>query len=212
MRKLLTFSLLIISLNSVAQRYQAADIIKRADSVIISKVGKKVFDQYFAYSYSNFEYSNWLGKPKTKVLRKTGQTNGKFHVARVVYAFCLKVYNVDCIRNWVYLDNKSIIKTTIQMEYIPEYVWNQDTCNFISDQRALEIAASVFKKKGMKTPEKTLFYDDQINRYLWRVTQKITEFENGRGETYGEIEIVELDALTGSIKSHYPDAVYAPLH
>lgn len=213
MRQRLLISInLFISANSYGQQYYSDDIRKKADSIMQATVGERIFKQYLHYdSSSYYEFKSFSRKTKWKTLTDIKKTKGKFKNISVRYLFCLNKYEIYCLSTSVEFDSSLNQKGTIATDFIPEYVMNNTECNFISDTTALNIAKSKFTRQGIKPISAGLTYDHNKKLYIWTVDNTLTNNIDSFGKNYGEIQIVEIDALTGKVINFYPDAIYSPV-
>jgi hypothetical protein len=213
MRQRLFFSLILfISTNSYGQQYYSADIIKKADSIMQATVGERIFKQYLHYdSSSYYEFKNFSGKTKWKTLTAFKETKGKFKNISVRYLFCLNKYDIYCLSTSIEFDSSLNQKGKVSTYFIPEYVLDNTECNFITDTAALNIAKSKFTRQGIKPITAGLTYDHNRKLYIWTVDNTLTKKIDSFGKNYGEIQIVEIDALTGKVLNFWPDAIYGPV-
>ena len=79
--------------------------------------------------------------------------------------------------------------------------------DFISIDTALEIAKTNFIKNGIEITTPELAYNKKLKQYTFTTYNKLTKILNQAGKDSGEMEIVEINALTGKIeridKGHY---------
>jgi len=213
MRKLfLIVSILIISTVSFGQHYYSVDIIKKADSIMKATVGERIFNQYFHYdNQSYYEYKNFWGKTGWKTLIDTKRTKGQFKNMRVRYLFCLDIFDISCLFTWVQFDSNLNKNDSVDISFIPNYVLENKPCNFINDKDALQIAKATFTKQGIKPISLGLSYDRNKNIYYWRADNVLTENTDSFGSKYGQVQYVDINALTGKIIDILPDAIYAPV-
>jgi hypothetical protein len=206
----LTFS---ISTLLFGQRYAADVIIKKADSLLISAVGKDIFKEHFRLdSSSYFETQTIFHESKTKYLTRTRRTNGKIRLISVRYAFFFKLFN-PYITTSIYFDQYLHLQRPIELSFIPLFVRDTTKPGFLTETDAMRIAKTKFVKKGIKTWDAALRYDPFRKLYLWTVTNTTAEYKGGYNEeTYKEMELLEIDGLTGKILNYYPGALEGPLH
>jgi hypothetical protein len=75
-------------------------------------------------------------------------------------------------------------------------------CNFISKDRAIEIAKQANIKNGIEPLQSTLDYDNGgFKRYCWRVISPLTR-EKHEDHIHGEADTVTIDAVTGEVIKH----------
>jgi hypothetical protein len=211
-QRLFILLILFISTNSYGQQYYSADIIKKADSIMQATVGERIFKQYLHYdSSSYYEFKSFSGKTQWKTLTAFKETKGKFKNISVRYLFCLNKYDIYCLSTSIEFDSSLNQKGTIATYFIPEYVLNNTECNFITDTAALNIAKSKFTRQGIKLITAGLTYDHNRKLYIWTVDNTLTKKIDSFGKNYGEIQIVEIDALTGKVLNFWPDAIFGPV-
>ena len=194
------------------QQYNSADIIKKADSILIAAVGQKIFKDYYHYDLSSYyEYMNKSGKTKGKGLGHNKQTEGKFVNVSVRYIFCLHKYNTPCNTTFIEFDSLLNLIEPLNMDFIPNYVIRNDSCNFISDSSALAIAKNNFKEKGIHPVHIYLEWDYKEKLYVWTADNILTEQKDAFGNNYGELELIRINALNGTILSQRK-SVYGALY
>jgi hypothetical protein len=203
---------LITSTFSFGQHYYSADIIKKADNIMKATVGERLFTKYFHYDTdSYYEYKNFWGKKSWKTLTDTKRTRGKFKNMRVRYLFCLDTFNISCLLTWIQFDSILNKTDTVDTYFMPKYVLENKKCNFINDTTAINIAKTKFTRQGIKPISAGLSYDHNKKLYIWSVSNVLTKNVDSFGKDYGEIQIAEIDALTGEIINFYPEAIYGPI-
>lgn len=179
---------------------------------MIATVGERVFREYFQYdSLSYFQYKNYFGKTKWETLTHVRKTKGRFEKMVVRYSFYLKKYKYFSGTH-ILFDNLLNQKDSISTYFIPEYIINNNECNFISDTAAIAIAKSKFTKQGNEPNSVRFGYNHKIHRYIWEVVNKLTKRVNNGGSAFGELQIIEIDAITGVLVNFYPNALYGTLH
>lgn len=175
-------------------------------------VGERIFNQYFHYDIqSYYEYKNFWGNKDWKTLTDTKRTKGKFKSMRVSYLFCLDTFNISCLMTWVQLDSNLNKIDSVDISFIPDCVLENKSCNFINDKYALQIAKATFTKQGIKPISISLSYDRKKNIYYWRADNVLTENIDSFGCKYGQVQYVDINALTGKVIGFFPDAIYAPI-
>jgi hypothetical protein len=203
----LVFSLRLLIV--FGQQYQAEDILKKADSILIAHVGEKVFKEHYKYDqHSYYSYEDKRGKTRWKTLTDNKITKRGFREIALRYIFCIHQYNAICNTTTIRLDNNLKLIGEINTEFIPEYIRNNAASNIMADTTVLSLAKTVFTKPGVKPPSLRLSYDFNRKLYIWFVDNIITESLAANGDRYGRIETVEINALTGKIIAHHPEALY----
>ena len=99
----------------------------------------------------------------------------------------------------------------VDLSFIPAYVKENRPCDFISLDRAIEIAKQANIKNGIEQRIATLDYDNgDLKRYCWWVTSPLTR-ENHGNHIHGEADTVTIDAVTGEVVSH-ETTTYGVMH
>ena len=201
-RYLLTIpSLLIVSV-CFGQQYHTDYIIKKADSILISAVGQRVFEDYYHFDPSSYyDYKNNSAKTKWKGLTPDKRTIGKFIKVSVRYQFCLHKYDTPCNTTFVEFDSSLSLTKPLNFEFIPSYALLGDSCNLISDSSAIRIANNNFKEKGLYPVRVYLEWDYKEKLYVWTAENFLTAHKTKTGNDYGEMELIRINAINGTILS-----------
>lgn len=101
---------------------------------------------------------------------------------------------------WLILDKDFKLTDTLNFDYIPQIVIENRSSQFISGDTALAIATRNFKQKGFEISTPDLSYDKKLKQYRYTVTNKLTKVLNHAGKDSGEMEIIEINAVTGKIE------------
>ena len=197
MHKLLvTLVLLGITKTSFSQMYSYDYIVKRADSIMIEKVGSQVFkNNYTQELIIHYSYKKKNKNLHYEVLKKGEVTKGKLINAEIIYVFSMNVAN-SFTPTLTYVKFDSLLKLQMipNMEFIPKCILENSSCIIISKQKAIEIAKSNFKVT-MTLPISTHFgYLASANKYIWTV---INDLGNDVSED------IRINALTGEIVDYY---------
>ncbi len=213
MKKLLSLlAAFFVILNARSQVYNTKNIIAKADSVMMKAVGERIFRRYFTLdTTSYYEYTKRNGKTGYKILTAKPITKHKFKGVNVRYIFTLDVYNRPVAWCRVKFDDYLIPLESVLTDFIPKYLKEGKPCNFITDSVALQIAAKTFTRKGIKPFIAGLEYDHRAQRYIWRLSNIVGEWEH-MNHLHGETELLKLDAISGEKLSYYADALMGPIH
>lgn len=206
----LTACLVFFSAITYGQRYYPKDIITKADSIMKITVGDRIFNKYYHYSTDcYYQYKNARGKTHWKALTLTKRTKKIFNGMYVNYLFCLDTFNIACLTSSVHFDGNLKRTDSIQVDFIPAYVWEGKKCNFITDSMALTIAKQTFTRPGIKPIKMGLEYDYKKKAYSWNVTNTITENTDGLGRKYGDMQLCTIDAMSGKVID-FTNALFTP--
>ncbi|MEO6150385.1 MAG: hypothetical protein ABIN95_09165, partial [Mucilaginibacter sp.] len=182
------------------QQYKTADIIKKADSLMIAVVGDSIFHKCYKYDpQSYYEYITSSGKINYKELISAKQTKRDFLKAGVRYTFCLDEYNKPCTNASVNFDNMLNLISPIDIAYVPEYLLNSKDCDILSRLKALDIGLRLLNKPGIRAIMPDLEYDYQYKTYVWKISNVRYEYQNWyfKDKTNGLAEVLILNAYTG---------------
>jgi hypothetical protein len=214
MQKSLISILLCFFINSsFGQKYYSADIIKKADSIMVATVGQKIFDEHYKFdSASYFESKTSFNDDFIKTLTKTKKTRGEIKFINVRYTFYIKKFEQPFVWTGLVFDKSLILKKPVDLSFIPKFILQGTTNDFLTNNEALEIAKSRFVKKGIKPIETSLTYDHNKNLYVWRVVNIINEWKGYNDEISRDVELLEIDATNRKIITFYPNALQGPIH
>lgn len=154
-----------------------ATVKQNADQVIISRTGKDFFDQYIT-----------LDLNRSKVIPPD-----YFVVYRMVIPD--KPFVNETIEFTVDAEGK--LNKKFSVTGIPECL--SGGCAFeINEQEAIDIAAKAGMEKGIKEWKAAFAWDDNYNRYVWRVISVTSESPNSQGTRSSGKDIL-IDTNTGEI-------------
>jgi hypothetical protein len=200
MNKLITVGLLFFSNSAIAQTTTTKEAIAIGDSIVKSKIGNRLF-QYFSLSEGTYY---------TYDIKHQSQRTGKFLNKRKLpksFATLNLLYHFDYpqIKGvkgglWLILDKDFKLADTLNFDFIPQFVIKNKPSQFISEDTALAIATRNFKQKGFEISTPDLSYDKNSKQYRYTVTNKLTKVLNQAGKDSGEMEIIEINAVTGKIE------------
>ena len=199
--------LLFFSNSTIAQTTTTKEAIAIGDSILKSKIGDRLF-QYFSlsdgtyYTYDTKHQRQGTGKflSKKKLPKSFATLNLLYH------------FNYPQIKGvkgglWLILDKNLNPTDTLSFDFIPQFLIDNISSQFISTGKALEIATQNFKQKGFEISTADLSYDKKSKQYTYTVTNKLTKVLNQAGKESGDMEIIEINAMTGKIeridKGHY---------
>jgi hypothetical protein len=207
-RHLLMLFLMGFAINVYGQRYRGSEIIRKADSAVISVVGKRIFEGYYYLDPlgTYYTYKNFWGHKKYGDVRLNKKTKGKLIEAFVRYSFCLMQSGYTSSSQYVRFEYALKISASIDTSFIPKYVLHNTPNNFITDSMALSIAKKNLKKKGVRPLVSYLGYDREKKRYLWKFDNITEEYFDQIGtHPFREIETLEFDAISGAITKYDPN-------
>lgn len=196
---------LIFSLSVSAQKIQTERILKVSDSILLANTNEELFKQYEVSvgSYYKYQRNKYIttGKFLSKKALKSKTTE-----IWVLYHF--NYSKIKGIRGgtWIKLDNNLKLIDSIELEYIPDFLWKGEPCNFISKEKALELGIKEFEKNGIEIKEPVLEYNKKHQSYIYTVTNILTKMKNQIGKDAGQTEVVILEAVSGRLIEKYDGA------
>ena len=214
MQKLFISFLLCVFINiSFGQKYYSSDIIKKADSILVATVGQKIFEEHYKFdSASYFESKTSFNDDFIKTLTKTKKTKGEIKFINVRYTFYIKKFEQPFVWTGIVFDKDLNLKKPVDTSFIPIFILQGRTNDFLTKEDILGIAKSKFVKKGIKPIETSLTYEHNKNVYVWSVVNIINEWKGYKDEINRDVELLEINAQNGDIITFYPNAFQGPIH
>ena len=201
MNKIIIFGLSLFSLKTISQT-KTIQALVTSNSILKSKIGNKLY-QYFSVSegsYYTFEDNKH---------QRTGKFLGKqrlpksFTTLNFLYHFNYPIIKGVKGGLWLIVDKSFNLIDSLSFDFIPQFLTKNKLLNFISVDTALAIAKANFIHKGLEIPIPELSYNDKLRKYTYTVSNKLTKILNQAGKECGEMEIVEIDAVTGKVEHIY---------
>lgn len=203
MSKLIFIGLLLLSIDATSQATKTKQAVAIADSIIKTKIGDRLC-QYFSLSYGTYY---------TSVDRRKRQVTGKFlsnkklpsSFSSLNFLYHFDYPEIKGVRGglWLIVDKDFKLIDTLNFDFIPSFLTQNKTSNFISIDTALTIAKANFKQKGFEITTPELAYNDKLKQYTFTAYNKLTKILNQAGKESGEMEIVEINASSGRIECIY---------
>jgi hypothetical protein len=235
----LTLVILLTATKGSAQTYTYEQILSKADSTVRTQVNQDLL-KYFhrdsvviKYDFRRPHWRKYLNRQGE--IRKGEKTKGHFQYALIYYNFYFKepVINADLHKGYltfsidILFDSRlnprfcqgdpsdfnfdSPGQTHVDLSFIPAYVKENRTCDFIPMQRAIEIGKQANIKNGIEPITATLDYDGgDLKRYCWWINSPLTR-EKHDDHIHGEADTVTIDAVTGKVISHNT-TTYGAMH
>jgi hypothetical protein len=206
MKKIMLILFSFLTPLSYAQRLETKRIIEVSDSILRAKSTERLF-KYFEISVgSYYKYLKKNNYSSTgKFLSKKKLKNNTIEVW-VLYHFDYP--EIEGIKGnfWMKLNDKLELIEGINLDFVPQFLWNGEPCNFISKQQALKAGIELFRKNGIKIEEPVLEYSDQYKLYTYLIINVLTKTKNQIGQDAGETEVIRLDAINGKLVERFDGA------
>jgi len=191
--------ILFLSIGLNAQRLKTQDIIDLSEKYLIEAVGQGLFE-YFKPT-ENISYyklpANRFGFENSKLLKKNRRIRKNWTSILVFWHF--NYPEVDGIRSgvWVKINKQLELYEPIELDFIPKFVWEKRTCDFITIEEAIEIGKQNLTKTKFDRTKPKLSFDSKRKEYIYKIINKLTSEKDIYGKERGMTEILEINALTG---------------
>jgi hypothetical protein len=211
----ITFIILFcfIFVSSFGQKYYSADIIKKADSIMIATVGQKIFNDHYKFdSASYFEAKTSSNNALIKTLTKVKKTKGEIKLINVRYTFYIKKFEQPFVWTGLVFDKDLKLKKPVDTSFIPKFIFRGTPNDFLTKEDVLKIAKDKFVKKAIKPIETSLTYDHYKNVYVWSAVNIINEWKDAYDNIQKEVELLEVNAINGQLINFYPNALQGKVY
>ena len=179
---------------------------------MISAVGQSVFHNHFQLDSTSYCKTKTTFNDEITYLTRKKSTNGKIKLIAVRYIFYLNKFEQPSVSTSVIFDKELNLKQPLDTAFIPKFILQQTASDFLTKEDVLKIARDNFVKKGIKPIESFLSYDPNKKLYLWTVTNTLSEWKGSNDEVIRQVELLEINAISGQIVNFYPNALQAPIH
>jgi hypothetical protein len=196
---LILFNSLIIA---NGQKLETDKIIKVSDSIMIANTNENLFKYFKISEGSYYKYLNGKQLSTGKFLNHKKlniNTTEIWVLYHLIYPKVAGVYGGV----WIKLDSKLKQIEKLNLDFVPGFLWNNDSCNFISKKEALKIGINSFQKSGIEIDEPVLGYSESFKRYTYTIMNKLTKTKNQMGKDAGQAENVRIDAITGVLLERF---------
>ncbi len=200
MKRIYFLILFLILLKPIfGQQFDTDFIINRADSILKKTVGDSIY-KYFKYDTdSYYEYVNRFGKTNWETLNKKPKTKGDFVEVSVRFYFDYPNPKEIGGTTHVKFDKNLLLQDSLYLDFLPDFLRENRECDFLDSTKALEIAKDSILKNGLYDLTVHLHYDRFRKKYVYVFDNILSEDLDFAGNKNGDVEIVEVDAVTGSI-------------
>jgi hypothetical protein len=186
-----------------AQQIKVDKVIKVSDSIMIANTNENLFKFFMISEGSYYKYLKDGKKLSTgKFLNINKLDKNTMEIWVLYHLIYPKVEGVNG-GVWVKLDFKLKPIEKLDLSFVPGFLWNNDSCNFISKQEVLKIGIKSFQKGGIEIDEPILGYSESFKRYTYTITNKLTKTKNQMDKDAGQSENVRIDAITGELLERF---------
>ncbi len=102
---------------------------------------------------------------------------------------------------WIKLDANLELLEEPNLNAIPDFLIKDEPSNFITKQKAKEIAIQIFNGKNHTLSEPILEYSKKKEKYIYSIANKTIKINETKKIV--ELEIIELDVCTGKLINRY---------
>ena len=184
------------------QKYNTKYIINKADSILHEVVGDSLY-RFFAYdTNSYYEYIDEIGETNWETLNEFSETKGKFVKVDVRFFFDYPIVKGIKGTSQIEFDKDLISQDSINLKFIPDFLKENRKCDFITSEKAIEIAKGFITQKGKYELEATLNYDNATCRYIYFIENILRKYFEKTDDESTESEFVIVDARTGKVLEH----------
>lgn len=196
---------LLAPLTAAGQRYHTVQLRAKADSILLSHVGKAVFAHARYDSLSYYEFRTLLGHKKYATFSHR-RTRGRFSGGEVRYHVLIpypKCPAFDTIKGWtgVRFDHQLRVVRAPYTAFLPDFYRKEEACQLLSAAQALAIAHQLRLKPGIKPLTADLAYEGETKTFTWSVLNYLTELRDYEDKPTGSVEEILIDAVTGAVKA-----------
>ncbi len=202
--------LLIVSLVVQAQKTKTNEIIDLSKKYLVQAVGDDLI-KYFEHTEDNGSYyklePNRFGYQLTKTLFSNRKLKNKWSEVWVRYNFNFPEIIGVKYAVWIKINRNLGLVEDVKLNYIPDFVWQNNQSNFIGIEKAIEIGNENLTKTKLKRTKPELIFDKFKSKYVYKILNRLSQSLSNYGRETGEMEILIIDALNGQViennRSHY---------
>lgn len=199
--------MLLISLISIAQKYETDLVISTAKSFLKDAVGPELINYFELDTNSYYEYKNFWGKTKWEEILHGKKTKGDFvngHHIRFTLKHPDFLFAPETYRNiYVKLDSTLNLIEEINLETLPNFLLRDTTSNWLTPNQIDSVANNQNLITSVKPLSKHLTYNYNNRKYYWMVFNTIHE-----AKCYSDCEILHIDPVTGRIEEHKKERLH----
>lgn len=202
-----TISIFLLALTTtftaICQRTETNHAIEVSKKLLLDTTSEGIF-KYFSFEYDNGSYYKLGGRQKkygyipTRTLLPDRRFKSGWTEIWVRYDFNYPEVKGLKYATWVKLTKDLQLAEPIQLDFIPTFIWKNETSNFISEQTAAEIASKQLKDTTLGRSSPYLSFDKNLKKYIYTITNNLTKSVGQSGKDIGTMEILKLDAETGA--------------
>jgi len=199
MTKLILIGILLFSLDATSQT-KSKQALVISESILKSKIGDRLY-QYFSVSEGSYHtYKNHQNRQRTGKFLSKKRLPKSFSTLNFLYHF--NYPNINGVKGglWLIVDKSFNLIDTLNFDFIPQFLTENKSPNFISVDTALAIAKTNFVQKGLEISTPELSFNDKLKIYSYTIINKLTKTLNQAGKESGVTEIIEINAVTGKVE------------
>lgn len=181
---------------------KTSEVIHVSENYLREVVGERLI-VFFNFSDPNGSFykleKNKYGYQPTKSLSLNKKLNRNYTEIWVHWHFSFPEIKGVSSGLWVKLDKDLKLLEPLEFDFIPDFLWNNQTSDFIGIEKAKEIGSLKLTTPNYGTDEPQLKFDSKEKVYVYEIWNKVTEFTEYDGKKHGKLEIIRINALTGQM-------------
>lgn len=195
---------LTTTFTAICQRTETNQAIEVSKKLLFDTTSEGIF-KYFSFGYDNGSYYKCGDRQKkygyipTRTLLPDKRLKNGWTEIWVRYDFNYPEVKGLKSATWVKLTKDLHLVEPIQLDFIPTFIWENEGSNFISEQTAAEIASKQLKDTTLGRSAPSLFFDKNLKRYIYTITNNLTKSVGHNGKDIGMMEILKIDAETAVV-------------
>lgn len=203
-----TISIFLLALTTtftaICQKADTNQAIEVSKKLLLDTTSERIL-KYFSFEYDNGSYYKLGDRQKkygyipTKTLLPDKRLKNGWTEIWVRYDFNYPKVKGLKYATWVKLTKDLQLAEPIQLDFIPKFIWKNETSNFISEQTAANIASKQLKDTTLGRSSPYLSFDENLKKYIYTITNYLTKSVGRNGKDMGTMEILKLDAETGEL-------------
>ncbi len=185
--------------NAQVQKVESAKAI--ADSILKAKVGNRLIEYFFdGIQDSYFTNADTGNKRKLYKYPLTKKIPKKFNTLNFIYTFSYnKIEGVDGAFE-IILNQDFKLERAIDLSFIPDFLINNTTPNFISKDSALAVVNQNLNEGKCELLEPTIAYLKEDKKFVYKIIKKLSKHPNKKLAYNGELEVILLNAYIGNLE------------
>ncbi|TRZ46326.1 hypothetical protein DMZ48_03465 [Robertkochia solimangrovi] len=177
-----------------AQKLMSDDAIEISKGYLYEYVGPDLI-RFFDFAIPNSSYYVFDRNQPLTPFEPDKKLKKNFSEIWIQWNFSYPEFGDSSL--WVKLNADLELLESIDLDFIPEYVWKNESDEFISVAEAEAIGDSILKKTEFGRSEPRLTFDKEKYKYIYTIENRLSNKTDIFGKDRAMVEILEIDAVTG---------------